>query len=580
MKRIQNLKRTIALFLAMLMAATSTAFADWDSFQGNDDNNGTSTYGVTSTSPSTTTVPLPNNGATTGLDVEPLVYGSRIYAFHNGGSNGATVTAVSATNGSQLWTTVVGPKANNVSQVATPVITADGKTMYGVYTYGHDTKTTNFEDVTIPAGGKETRSFSFTLPYTYSNLQIATGLSNTEWKTNPSTSLSGNATIKKNGSTVATLSGSSYEDQGFSLYYGDYSGGPLQKGTYTVDVTITNNMTSDVLWTGAGAQALVNYWEMFQVTGIDGNNPQVKMLTAEPSSDPDNPSNNGYGQPASPLTLAGGYVYFGIYDGDVSYFQYNTDSEATSPLSKFTPGNNNSFYNAGAVVVGSNVIFGSESGTLYMRPVTNFSGGAGDTEILSNAGKIRSSICYDSTEGYIYLTSQNAILWRVKLTDSGFDSTKVNSVNIATGSASNSASTPVISSSGLIYASVYGYNKAFVGEGYIVAVSRSHFTDNDVHSVYSGDLVQCSPVVYSQDTTDYIYFTTNMPNGSGYCDKCQYASDSASLQWSVTPSSGGNGYAVQGFAMGMYTEEDEEGETVDVQFGAFGNDSSQLVIVK
>ena len=91
MKRIQNLKRTIALFLAMLMAATSTAFADWDRFQGNDDNNGTSTYGVTSTSPSTTTVPLPNNGATTGLDVEPLVYGSRIYAFHNGGSNGATV---------------------------------------------------------------------------------------------------------------------------------------------------------------------------------------------------------------------------------------------------------------------------------------------------------------------------------------------------------------------------------------------------------------------------------------------------------------------------------------------------------
>ena len=71
-----------------------------------------------------------------------------------------------------------------------------------------------------------------------------------------------------------------------------------------------------------------------------------------------------------------------------------------------------------------------------------------------------------------------------------------------------------------------------------------------------------------------------MPNGSGYCYKCQYASDSASLQWSVTPSSGGNGYAVQGFAMGMYTEEDEEGETVDVQFGAFGNDSSQLVIVK
>ena len=59
MKRIHNVKKTLALILAMMMVLTSTAFANWDSFQGDDLNNGTSETGVTSTKPNTTTVNLP-----------------------------------------------------------------------------------------------------------------------------------------------------------------------------------------------------------------------------------------------------------------------------------------------------------------------------------------------------------------------------------------------------------------------------------------------------------------------------------------------------------------------------------------
>ena len=165
MKRIHNVKKTLALILAMMMVLTSTAFANWDSFQGDDLNNGTSETGVTSTNPNTTTVNLPNNGAFTGVDVEPLVHGSRIYALYNGGSTtggsakdftdgkvgGARLAAVDATDSKLLWSVQVG-EADNVSQLSTPVLSRDGKTLYGVYTYTNNIFPDDFTAKTIEAG--------------------------------------------------------------------------------------------------------------------------------------------------------------------------------------------------------------------------------------------------------------------------------------------------------------------------------------------------------------------------------------------------------------------------------------------
>ena len=138
MQRIHNVKKTLALILAMMMVLTSTAFANWDSFQGDDLNNGTSKTGVTEKG-DVSTVSLPNNGAFTGVDVEPLVHGSRIYALYNGGSTtggsakdftdgkvgGARLAAVDATDSKLLWSVQVG-EADNVSQLSTPVLSRDG----------------------------------------------------------------------------------------------------------------------------------------------------------------------------------------------------------------------------------------------------------------------------------------------------------------------------------------------------------------------------------------------------------------------------------------------------------------------
>ena len=413
MKRIHTLKRTIALFLAMLLAATSVAFADWDSFQGDDLNNGASATGVDAKG-NVITADLPNNGATTGLDVEPLIHGSRIYAFHNGGSNGPTVTAISATDGIQLWTKSVsgGTKdrvhPENVSQIATPVLSKDGKTLYGVYTYNYDTARVDAFSEKIPVGKSVTKTFIIDLPHAYNNLQIATGLSNTSWTEGDyEHSLSATATIKQGSTEVADLTGSSYENQGFSLYYGDYSGGIIPAGGYTVEMTVTNNTQDVVIWTSGGTKAFVNFWQAFKITNIDTSEPTVAELNA-----------HGYGQASTPLTFQknlaneNGKLYFGIYDGDRAYYQYDTEHNTAKV---FTPAGNDQFYNAGAVVHAGKVYFGSESGNVYIQRVDYFNETGGVEQIAD--GAIRSSIALEiSTDSAAcgYFTSLNGKLWKVR----------------------------------------------------------------------------------------------------------------------------------------------------------------------
>lgn len=582
MKRIHTLKRTIALFLAMLMAATSTAFANWDSFQGNNDNNGTSTYGVTSLSGKQDAVTLPNDGATTGLDVEPLVHGDRIYAFHNGGKNGPTVTAISATDGSRLWTMPVSSGMvtgqdyiENVSQVSTPVIDKDGKNLYGVYTYNFDGiygAQTDFHPVNIGVKGSETSTAtasytSVTIPGDYSNLQLDTGLSNAAYDaTKPSDVLTGTATLK-NRETHAefTFSGKSFENQNFSLYY---SGGVIPAGSYDLEVTITNNTSLEVIWRRNRLYAAS--WKMFGLSGIEGGTPA--LITGINLS--------GRGQAASPLTLSGNNVYFGIYDADKAYYQYGISKNTSSA---FTPGDGNGFYNAGAAIVGTNVIFGSDSGKVYMRPDDNFSGGNPDgrqgemidlNTYQSNPGKVRSSVCYDATDSALYLTSYNGFLWRIRLSGSSFGT--VTPMNITHNGAMYSVSTPVVSPSGMIYVGTFGYTSDPNGVGYIMATRRD---TTEVNAVCSSSIIQSSPVVYYNGTSnsDYIYFTTNVKNGTGYCYRCLTTTTTGQplKVWSVTPESGKNGYAVQGFAMGTYTIRRNT-----YNFGVFGNDSNQLVICR
>ena len=568
---MNNVKKTLALMLAMIMVLTSTAFANWDSFQGSNDNNGTSETGVTSTRPSTTTVNLPNTNASTGLDVEPLVHGDRIYAFYNGGSEGAKLAAVSAVDGKVLWDVVVGSQANNISQIATPVITEDGKTLYGTTTYTVDTfkgitptvtvkpangeaKATDAAKVSIPDGATLTATYSdVNLPGTYGNLQVSTGLTAETGKFN------GTVTVMQGEAKVQEFSGESYGTYAYSIYYSD--GAPIQKGTYTVTVEITNNTGKAVDWTAN--QLLINYWQLFRVTGIDGNSPKVEALTKDASTE--TKQYYGYGQASTPLTLSGNYVYFGIYDGDRAYVQYKTSN---GTIARFDPPGDDQFYWAGAVVVDGHVYFGSEQGVVYACSEDMFTRQIGNMYVTGGA-HIRSTMVYKEHAfagldmgKYLYFTSMDGKLWRVKI--EGDSVVMPDSASL--GDNVNTTSTPTVVSKGNDSYIYVGYSDANYGSNNgIKMVKANGMTVSDVCKVDGA--VQSSPVVYiPENGPDYIYFTTNTWNGTGYC--FQYSNSTGSQVWTLP---GVSAYCLQGFAI-----TDDDGDPICV----FGNDNNQLVIVQ
>ena len=576
---MNNVKKTLALMLAMIMVLTSTAFANWDSFQGSNDNNGTTDVDVTTFSGTPTTVTLPNTNASTGLDVEPLVHGDRIYAFYNGGSEGAKLAAVSAVDGKVLWDVVVGAQANNISQIATPVITEDGKTLYGTTTYTADifkgitptvtvkpangeAKATDAAKVSIPDGATLTATYSdVNLPGTYGNLQVSTGLTAETGKFN------GTVTVMQGEAKVQEFSGESYGTYAYSIYYSD--GAPIQKGTYTVTVEITNNTGKAVDWTAN--QLLINYWQLFRVTGIDGNSPKVEALTKDASSETE--QYYGYGQASTPLTLSGNYVYFGIYDGDRAYVQYNTSN---GTIARFDPPGDDQFYWAGAVVVDGHVYFGSEQGVVYACSEDMFTKQIGNMYVTGGA-HIRSTMVYKEHKfagldmgKYLYFTSQDGKLWRVKIEGNSVIMPEYASLgkNVA------SVSTPTVVSKGddsYIYVSYYDPSYG-PNNGIKMVKANGLSVVSDVCTV--DGMVQSSPVVYTKDGSDYIYFTTNTWNGTGYY--CKYDGTSTTSAESVSDTSA---YCLQGFAMGQYSTGSGP-LTRTVRFAVFGNDNGQLVIVK
>ena len=570
MQRIQNVKRTLALILAMMMVLTSTAFANWDSFQGDDLNNGTSETGVTSTNPNTTTVNLPNNGAFTGVDVEPLVHGSRIYALYNGGSTtggsakdftdgkvgGARLAAVDASSGKLLWSFQVG-EADNVSQLSTPVLSRDGKTLYGVYTYTNNIFPEDFTAKTIAGGKSDSVTYKgVKLPGSFSNFQVTTGIMGTGKQT-------GTVEIKdSNGKVVQSVDSDSYDGYSFSVYYTD--GDAIPEGTYDITVTIKNSDTKSVSWTQC--KMLLNFWQAFKVESIDTDKPVVSMLKA-----------SGAGNANTPVTfddslidevLAGGQLYFGIYDGDRAYYQYTLRGDT---VKEFKPKDGSmGFYNAGAVVHDGRVYFGSERGVVYVCRADRFDTVGNIIEFSDERVAIRSSIVLEPlslselTNGRdLYFTSYNGMLWRVRLDGDMVVKDQVEGLDLGSNiEEEHSSATPVVSGNN-VYVATYGTSEStWKLIGTVKQVTKSFTSSSKLTTIYNGAGVQCSPVVYRNGTFDYVYFTTNVSNGTGYCYRV--LTNGTATQWWEAPS--GN-YSLQGFAAG-------DG------FMTFGNDGNEIIIVK
>jgi outer membrane protein assembly factor BamB len=603
-KKFTKRNFTSMALVAMLTLALSvtTAFAAWPSFQNTNTNNGVITVPTGGTappiSPSTTarSVQLPTNNPApdypvyTGVDTTCVIDDNGIaYTLYNGGvtngtAGGARLQATNLSTGATVWNTQLDAGAGNDNQLSTPYLkdnslfaavsrsTAIFATNSSTGVSGWNTSygvTINSSGVaTIPAdGGIISKQITLTQPVNY--LYLPTNINGTD----------GNYTVMLGSKRLAR---GSVTSSGYGTF-DNYNGAQIDAGTYLLSIGVANNTAEATV----SLISLIRYdWSLYSVTNLGGA-PSKTRLVGSSSINP-----NYEGQVNTPISYDGnGNIYWGVYGGTHSYYRLNITSSGQTPV-PFKPtvsgavSGFDDFYGSGAALVTINnadyMVFGSDSGNVYVRPADNtFATAAGNSFTPSGAGKIRSSMALSGD--YAYYTAQNGKLYRTTVSELLNAAPTTASVNIpSTTAIQNTTSTPVVSANGYVYVGWYGYDASFVGVGGVVAVPTSFTASTTPTTVYSGDAVQASPIVYSVTTTtptpanraDYVYFTTNadhsgdsppVTNHNGYCYRVGLANLNVpvpTLAWN--PSSGGT-YALQGFAA-------DNGHLV------YGDDSNTLYI--
>ncbi len=434
---------TLLLALALVLAMAAPAFAAWSSFQRNNVNNGrliaapldaNSTYSVT----------LPGESNASGVNTTPVINGSIAYTLYDGGAysgndGGARLSSVNMTTHSSNWNIQLDAAAGGSQQLSTPCLDTSGNgTLYAGMThytneltstgvtgwrYADNTPVSSFNfpsgATTIYYDGLVTPS-DYYQPQLASNMIVPSGLNITGTLTLTDTSTS----------ATYTLTGSGYEGYNFTLYNSSPST-LIPESTYDLELTITNDQALTG-WTTL--QYLVSNWKIYKVTDLTTTHSKSELTNG-----------SGYGQINTHINKDSGNLYFGIYEGDRCFYQYNL---STSALTDFTPTGGEDFYWAGAAVCDKydSVVFGSESGKVYMRPKgTDFGDlNEGDEITLPSAGNIRSSICYPG--GYFYCTSKGGFVWQIAT-----DLSSATAVDIKGGVYTASSSTPVKSDNDIVY---------------------------------------------------------------------------------------------------------------------------------
>lgn len=568
---------TLVLVVVFIFALSASAFAAWSSFQGRNSNNGTiTTAPPTSSSPTITSVPLSTSGTVySGIDTTPVIHSSNsiyyAYTLYNGGAmsgtaGGARLSSVNLSSGNVRWDIQLDRDANNNQQLSTPYYDTTTNTIYAGVTYyanalpystlaGWTANPSSYLSggtLTIPAGGSVTLTYSgLVLAKDYKELYFKTGLS-------PSAGTMTGSVELSDGTNTFSLGTSSAYGGEFNLY--NNTGVYVPAGTYNVTIELYNTGTGASSVSSTGIVCATSRWRLYKITGANTDNPMSTMVA------------NGYGQINTHINTGSNKLFFGIFEGDRCYYQFDPSDNS---LIDFTPTGGDDFYWAGAAKVGSSMVFGSESGKVYKRPIgTGFGNGTGKVINLSNyatnPGPVRSSVCNDGS--YLYLTTRNGLLWRLNTTLTSAIAIDIKDSNYI----QYSTSTPVVSENDYIY--VGGYSTTYDPDtwdvhycGAVKAVSTGSFSSNTspitVWSASDNASVQSSVIVYSPtiSTTDYLYYTTNGDAGCGYCVSFNTTNGANSILWD-TASQTTNNFTLQGMAA-------ENGYVV------FGNDSNHLFIV-
>ena len=556
---------TLVLALVLVFALSLGAFAAWNSFQGNNDNNGSISVAPPTSTPTVTEVDLsmhnPYGDVYSGVDAETVMNNCVAYTLYNGGISsglmgGARLRATTVSSGAQVWDIQLDGSVNNESQLATPYLDTNSEKLYTTVTIrtpivddysvsGWSTSgnaTIDAAGVATFAAGGGAISKTITID-TVNYLYLPTNLSGTD----------GNYTITLQGSGTPITLASGYVSSWGT--YDSYTGTQIPAGTYTLKVEVTGNTAAatmnQVVFSRYG-------WRLYCVSNLSAAYPTVTRLLGSDYIDPDYE-----GQINTPIYSDGdGNIYFGVYGGTHSYFQLNT---ATLALAQFTPSVapgsvGEDFYWAGAVKVtdSSNVdyiVFGSESGLVYVREKNDFANSGTDIDLYSLAsevpGQIRSSMVAHA--GKVYFTSKGTPYgWIWSINTSAITAPAATDVAVKTVYLADVSVSSLISDNDIVYIGTNNYdpvNFTTTGRVEAYALDLSCITQ----AIYIGEPVQASPIVYSVSTgpaasrKDYIYFTTNSWNGAGYCYSMTKQTHAISAVWTAGGTSS-NRYTLQGFS--------------------------------
>ena len=540
---MKKTRRTLAIILALAMILSVSVFAAWEQHQGNLEHNGQIIGTAPPTSPSptyTTNSSLGSISAESVMNTESGVTYS--YTLTGSGklvktncSTGATVWTQTFTSGYQLSSPCLVPSGTyegvyisvngyyelleNTEFTAYTDWTLNNATIDPTWTQG-----TEVGRVAISDGG----SISQTFTYTGSTATRSTELYSQVMRQSGSGSISVSYIVTDDdGATVASYTASPSSSASWTNVEEYFSTALVEDEEYTITVT------------PSGADVYVEHVNFsWQTNGIK------RVSFAGAVSDVTVTS----GQATTPIAVYGKYLYYGKVSGNPNYFQIDLSDNS---IRTYYGGSREYWAGATVVTIGKNdyVVFGDDGGYLNVTPV-----GAGfgtqSARINLSCGQIRSTVSQNGD--YIYLASKGGYLMRGQI------STLLSSPTFASITLpAASTSTPAISMDGYVYV---GYYNGFTTGG-VVGVPVSSFVQGSRFTVYSGQPVQSSPIVYYDDITycDYIYFTTNHTDGAGYCYDF-YGNEI----WKVP--NAGDYYALQGFSAAG-------GKVV------YGNDSGTLYIV-
>jgi hypothetical protein len=570
---------SIVLAIALVLSVSVTALAAWPSFQNDNSNNGVAASAPPIAAPTATAVPLPFDNSSgdvySGIDTTSVIDNGIAYTLYNGGDangtyGGARVQATNLSNASKIWNIQIDGGAGNSNQLSVPYYDTGSDTLYAAITvesneYGtvpgtgvdgwtiSPTPTPAVVEITngtatwtgASSANGDSISTTVTVDRKVSYLYLPTNLT-----ANSGTAATYTITLTPTSGSAITLATGTVPNAPYGGTYDSYTGA-IPAGTYTLTVTVSG-LASSANTVTMSSIALTRYdWRLYSVSSATSTSPKVTRLVDDWQL-----TSANEGQVNTPISYDNnGNIYWGVYGGTHSYYQY---APSTSTLTAFTPNTGGvpiDFYNAGAafVTIGGNgyMVFGSDQGYLYVQSVTNFGSTTATTPIpVTPRGQIRSSVV--SKGGYVYFTNRTSgsdgLLLGIT-TANLLSSPTV--YNISVSSSQTSTSTPVVSANNIIY---IGTNNLFTS-GTVQAFTFNGTAFTAVGTIYSGDPVQASPIVWSTADSDfaddYVYFTTNSSSGAGFCyllsREISTGTITTSQEWTV-PNTSGNKYSVQGMA--------------------------------